>query len=418
MTMRTLYSYFPIFFLVIALFLAVSPHAFSNNFSNITWESLPGVFRFCIVTETPMLYLVKDRSEREGYVAIDVLGITKTYENKTIDPGDARIARVLIEDHPTENRVSFLFFPAAGIQWKIKPGNNPQEIFIEFNSQSPSKIQTASSSGTDRKGGGDESQGNNPKSSEEQVRKLIIIDPGHGGFNKGARSYRKIKGKYYWEKDLVLQYALKLKHLINQSSNVTALLTRSTDDYVSLSDRVEFAQNKEGDLFLSIHLNDSPNRSSRTARGIEIFHWNETGSDNAADQYLEKLENDQMLPKLSQTQDTQLKRILAGMLKDALEEEKTRSARLCDVMWNSFGKSPYFKKNHRDPPVKSARFVVLANYAMPSILVEVGFLSNYDEASNLVSESFQWTAARCMYNGIQAFLGEEDPNFKPQYIQY
>jgi len=418
MTMRTLILYFPLFLLGIALLLGASPQAFGNNFSRITWESLPGAIRFSIATETPMVYVVKDRLDQEGYIAIDVLGITKTYEDRALDLGDARLPRVLIQDHPTENRVGFLFYPAAGIKWKVQPGNNPQEMFIEFYAQSPTVIQKASSSITDRKGGEDASQENNPQSSEEKIRKLIIIDPGHGGFNKGARSYRKIKGKYYWEKDLVLQYAQKLKQLINQSPNMAALLTRSTDDYVSLTDRVEFAQNNEGDLFLSIHLNDSANPGSKTARGIEIFHWKETGSNNAADQYLEKLENDQMLPKLSQTQDAQLKRILAGMLKDALEEEKIKSARLCDVMWDSFSKSSYFAKYHRTPPVKSARFVVLANYAMPSVLVEVGFLSSYDEASNLVSESFQWTSARCMYNGIQAFLGEEDPNFKPHYIQY
>ena len=447
--MRTLSLYFPVFFLIIALFLALSPPALCNNFSSITWESRPSVFRFSIVTETPMLYLIKDRSEREGYVAIDVLGITKKYENKILDLGDTRIPKVLIEDHPTENRVSFLFYPSAGILWKIQPGNNPQEIFVEFYTQSSSEIQTSSSTGTERKGGAaaspghvlpsppalfpsqnakgydasnpgaqpagppppgnastfpvqgkeSQSQGKSPKSSEEQVRKLIIIDPGHGGFNKGARSYRKIKGKYYWEKDLVLQYALKLKSLMSQSSNVTALLTRSTDDYVSLTDRVEFAQNNEGDLFLSIHLNDSPNPHSRTARGLELFHWNETGSNNAADQYLEKLENDQMLPKLSQAQDTQLKRILAGMLKDALEEQKNRSARLCDMMWDSFRKSPYFEKYHRDPPVKSARFVVLANYAMPSLLVEAGFLSNYDEVLDRCRKSSLISPQLTLYKG-------------------
>lgn len=425
--MRTLRlnSSFPL--LMIAVFLVWAPPGSSNTFSSLTWESLPQLFRFSIVAETPIFYLIKDRTEKEGYFVIDVLGITKTYEDRTLELGDGRIPKILIQNHSQEKRVSFFFYPGAGVHWKILPGKNPQELFVELyskfeESDSVSKSQELPRPGNEpsspEQGKGQQIQANEQMTGERRVRKLIIIDPGHGGFNKGAGSYRKIRGKYYWEKDLVLEYALKLKQLINQSPNLSALLTRSTDDYISLTDRVDFAQSNEGDLFLSIHLNDSPNPRSRTARGIEFFHWNELGSDNAADQYLEKMENDQMLPKLSQTQDTQLKSILSSMLKDALAEEERRSARLCDVMWASFKKSDYFKKYHRDPPVKSARFVVLANYAMPSILVEAGFLSNYEEASSLVSESFQWTTARCLYNGIQAFFDQEDTNFKPHYIEY
>jgi N-acetylmuramoyl-L-alanine amidase len=194
-------------------------------------------------------------------------------------------------------------------------------------------------------------------------------------------------------------------------------MTREKDEYISLGERVNFAQKHNGDLFISIHLNSSPDSSSKTALGVEIFHWRDTGSDNAAVRYLEKLENDQLLPKLPKSQDVELKNILTSMLKDALEEEKTRSAHLCEVIWQVMSQNSYFKYHHRTPVVKSARFVVLANYAMPSILVEVGFLSNKEEASNLISDSFQWTTAKVLYNGIQAFFEQEDPDFKTHYIK-
>ncbi len=160
MTMRTLCLYSPVFLLIVTLFFFLPFPAQSNNFSSITWESRPSVLRFSIVTETPILYLTKDRLSEEGYIAIDILGIAKTYENKILDLGDDRISRVLIENYPTENRVRFLFYPSAGIQWQILSGNNPRELFVEFSVQSASRGQASSRQDAERKGVADASQGN------------------------------------------------------------------------------------------------------------------------------------------------------------------------------------------------------------------------------------------------------------------
>jgi len=430
---------------IIALWLSLLANtAFSNSLTNIHWDCDKDVFRFHLSTAYPLNYEIKNYNPKERFFTIDIKNITQAYENRTIKPGDVRIKSIVVQSRPWEKRIRFMFYPAPGIHWKIHPGSNRNHLLVELrttdNGKDSSKTYSGSLSPEQSSAllngktsslkaiGADEyskkyasrssSFSYNRSQRENREHKLVIIDPGHGGFNKGAKTSCKIKGKHYWEKDLVLAYAKKLKYLIDKSPNLKAVLTRDKDEYVSLQKRVEFAQKRQGDLFISIHLNAAPNPRSTTARGIEIFHWRETGSDNAAVRYLEKLENDQDLPNLPKTQDDQLKHILKGMLKDALEEEKIRSTRLCEAMWGVFKHNPYFKKYHRNPPIKSARFVVLANYAMPSVLMEIGFLSNRSEAPLLISESFQWTSARLMYNGIQAFFDREDSAFHAHYVNY
>ena len=454
--LRAPLGYHVLLFLTVCIFL-IAPGAYCDKLHRLKWETPPDSFRFHIATESPIRFVIGENSPEPGCFSLEILDIDELYEGRSLDFQDPRIRKILIQSLPEKERVRLIFHPNPGIQWNVLPGKDLTQITVELktrpkdapvassntNSQSfnqgekkkPSQpkdslpflfnprgadAQSGNNSGSFPPGSQSERMVRNPGSSSTEIqnRKLVIVDPGHGGFNKGARTSRKINGKHYFEKDLVLEYGKKLKYLIQKSPNLKVLMTREEDVYVSLSDRVEFAQNHEGDLFVSLHLNSSPNAYSRTARGFEIFHWRETGSNNAAGRYLEKLENDQLLPKLPKTENRHLKRILTNMLKDALEEEKTRSAKVCNVMGEVLQKSPYFRRYYRKPPVKSARFVVLANYAMPAVLIEVGFLSNAGEAKYLISDSFQWTTVRLLYNGIQKFFAQEDPEFKPHYIHY
>lgn len=395
--------------------------SYGNALSSIRWESGKGVFLFHIEAENSIQFDSVDKIREEGCFILDIHKIEKIYENRTLAPGDLRLKKVVVQSRPWEEVIRFQFFPGSGVHWKIIPSPDLMSLRVEFHAIS----EVTASSNIKSNSSHAPSRFTPPASAESRPeaplflssRKLIVIDPGHGGFNKGARTAYTIKGKHYWEKDLVMQYALKLKYLVDQSPNLSAVMTREKDVYVSLGDRVNFAQKHKGDLFFSIHLNASPNPGSKTARGIEIFHWRDAGTDNAAIRYLEKLENDQLLPELPKSDNVELKSILASMLKDALEEQETKSARFCHVLWDVMSRNPYFKKYHRTPVVKNARFVVLANYAMPSLLVEVGFLSNKEEANYLISDTFQWTSAKLFYNGIQSYFEQEDPNFKAHYIK-
>lgn len=422
--------------------LGLSFRAFAESLSSLRWESQPQAFIFHVGAATPIRYVTADLVDKEGFCIVDILNITQTYESRSILPEDSRIYKIEIASNPDGRGVRMKFFPRGNLEYRIAAGDSPNSMKIMFTAPQDSSttintvttdkpVKTPLAPATPRQNPQPYIQPSLPsfstpvptppppvtpvyRDTEAKKRKLIIIDPGHGGKSLGARTAKKIKGKYYWEKDLVLGYAQKLKYLIDKSPNLTALMTRNSDEYVSLGDRVDFAQKNEGDYFVSIHLNDAPKPSS--ARGVEFFHWADTGATTAAMRYLESLENDQVLPKVSDSQDQRLKKILTGMLKDALEEKKILSASACEFMWQSFQKYSYFKTHHRNPSVKSAHFAVLANYAMPAILIEVGFMSNSQESEYLISDSFQWTTARLIYNGIQYYFAQEDPNFIPEYL--
>ena len=429
------------------VFLIISSPGLCDQILNVKWSSGPDLFRMEIAAGDPIRFLIADHTEKKGYFSVDILNITQPYEDRDIELDNPQVRKIIVRSLPDNHRIQFLFFPKPGTFWKVSPGSDLRILRIMISQKHPipehseplidphtlRKIQEPA--GEFRNAASYSSAYEELLASEGNItpyktdnagsqgvpvsrsRKLVIIDPGHGGVSKGARTSRKIKGRHYWEKDLVIKYARKLKYLIDQDPDIDAIVTRKHDEYVSLGERVKFAHEHGGDLFISIHLNASP-RPSTTARGIEFYYWRETGSDNAAVSYLEKLENDRLLPDLPESEDENLKEILTNMLKDALDEEKCLSAQACSAMWEVFKENPYFKRYHRSPTVKSARFVVLANYAMPAILIEVGFLSNYREAPYLISESFQWTASRLIYNGIQKYFSEQDPNFKPRYVKY
>ena len=404
----------------------------ANTLAGLKWESKADLFVFSIETSKPVRHIVTNRVENDGFFQLDFTGLSESYEGREMTVHDARVDRILLQSLTEEGVTRLTFYPARGIEWRIQPGDRPTVLNVEFRgtvsaAASPAPVsarppeRVSAPAGTPAPAVPPARETKSAPAIQDAAkegRKTIIIDPGHGGYNNGCRNFWKIDGKYHDEKDLTLSYARKLKYLIDRSPNLRAVMTRDGDNFISLRDRVEFSWKHGGDLFVSIHMNASPGKSSASARGVELYYWKESGSDNAAQSYLEKLENDEMLPRLPGAENRHLKEVLSDLMKNALEEQTALSRVLCQEMWNAFQKSSYFKTYHRTPPIKSARFMVLANYDMPSILIEVGFLTHKVEGRYLVSDSFAWTSARVMYNGIQRFLAGQDPSFKPHYVDF
>src|SRR5512140_1483715 len=103
--------------------------------------------------------------------------------------------------------------------------------------------------------------------------KTIVIDPGHGGKDPGARGQRGTE-----EKDITLNVALKLRDLLSRQRGIRVLMTRERDEFVELEDRAKFANGQEADLFVSIHVNSHPQRS---VKGIEVYHFGEAKDQRA-----------------------------------------------------------------------------------------------------------------------------------------
>jgi N-acetylmuramoyl-L-alanine amidase len=213
----------------------------------------------------------------------------------------------------------------------------------------------------------------NPVEKIEQP--LVMIDPGHGGFDPGTQSAAGVV-----EKDLALQISLALKAAL-EARGIRAMLTRSTDDFISLPERTRIANNANADLFVSIHLNSSPNTDTT---GIEVYYLNNTTDHSTI--RLARIENGR--EGYSEGGGSNLNYILTDLRQNFKASEAASIARMIDVQTvadldaglgvsvNALG-------------AKMGPFYVLVGAHMPAVLVECGFMSNAGEAERLKSAQYQ-----------------------------
>ena len=229
---------------------------------------------------------------------------------------------------------------------------------------------------------------------EQYLIKRIVIDPGHGGKDPGAvGKYLKLK-----EKDVVLNIAKKVKELLEKNLDVTVLLTREDDRFVSLGDRTEFANNHQADLFVSIHCNAS--RNTR-ANGTEVYYLSPAKTTEA--RAVEALENDAIRFEDPESikRYTDLDFILYDMRQSEYLIESIDLTEMCQ-------KSLVKELGTKDKGVKHANFYVLRGAFMPAVLIEVAFLSNKWEEQKLQHKDFQNRAAKSIYKSIKQFKEKYD----------
>lgn len=219
---------------------------------------------------------------------------------------------------------------------------------------------------------------------------IIVIDPGHGGKDKGATG---VNGVY--EKDLTLMTAYSLKRAIEKTlPNVKVELTRYRDEYLSLEKRVKIANSLKADLFISLHFNAHENPS---VRGIETYYLNISQDKEAA--RVAAIENAVLKRKM-----TDLEAILQDLLKASSIAE---SAKLARVVHNQMVDSlKSLSPDIRDLGVKSAPFYVLFGITMPGILIEAGFISNKEELSLIQSPEFAQAVANGIIQGVKLYAKE------------
>lgn len=215
----------------------------------------------------------------------------------------------------------------------------------------------------------------------------IVIDPGHGGKDPGARGLQRTS-----EKDITLKVGLQLKALLSKQPGVRVLMTRDRDVFVELEDRTRFANNNEADLFVSIHVNSHP---SRAVKGIEIYHFGEAKDQRA-------------LEVAARENGTPINNTGVGweyLVADLLTAKKIESS--LELAWNA-KEAMVTQMNERyavtDHGVKSAPFYVLRFTSMPSILAEIAYISNPTEEDLLRQPTFVKDVAQALYQGIASFL--------------
>lgn len=245
-------------------------------------------------------------------------------------------------------------------------------------------------------------------------RKLVIIDPGHGGKSMGAKTSKKIGGRDYYEKDVVLDISRRVKKLIDASPNMKVLLTRSNDSYVSLEDRIDFADRAKGDLFVSVHLN-ATGAKTKSARGFEVYYLSD--GRKATDRQLEDLENENgSHTSLSAGGGGgDVKAILSNLSEEKIQQRRRESMMLSRFFDQLMRREGPFRANVRG--VKPANFRVLMNYNMPSVLLECGFIDNAQDASMLIQSKTQDQIAALIFNAVNMYFARTDPSFKPHLVK-
>jgi N-acetylmuramoyl-L-alanine amidase len=240
----------------------------------------------------------------------------------------------------------------------------------------------------------DTTQSQSPEENEEMGKNpidVIIIDPGHGGENSGAIGSKGLK-----EKDVVLDIALRLEKLLKATENedLKVYLTRKGDYFVPLEQRSLFANQKGGDLFVSIHANGAKRKK---ASGTEIYFLAQANNDEA--RAVAALENSAILferPEGTQVDTSVLDFILMDMLQtEFLKESSDLAQMIHDRMKSSL--------NIQSRGVDQAGFFVLNKTYMPSVLVETAFITNPEEEKLLNKGTFRQKIAEAIYQAILDF---------------
>lgn len=223
----------------------------------------------------------------------------------------------------------------------------------------------------------------------------IVLDPGHGGRDPGA-----VGPSGSFEKDRTLEIVLMVRDLLRiRMPELNVVLTRKSDDYVSLGSRTRIANQNRADLFVSIHCNAAVNAS---AHGFETYFLSRARTDDA--RAVEILENNviELDDEQIVTHDDPLSFLLADMAQSIFQNQ---SSYLAGSVQNSFSGSFPIR---RDRGVKRAGFYVLRGAYMPAVLIEVGFISNPEEELQLKTLDFRFKVAQAIVESIIEYSGREN----------
>lgn len=223
----------------------------------------------------------------------------------------------------------------------------------------------------------------NPKINRKPV---IVLDAGHGGKDPGTTGTTGIH-----EKSVVLATALETKRQL-QAKGYTVHMTRSGDNFIKLAERRAVAQRTKADLFISIHANAS---ASPASQGVDVYVWGKANSEQARQIALAENAADK-IDGLPDVGNKNVNAIISDMMQ---AQTSTDSAKFGKLLLNQFGKFTKLRKGS----VETADFVVLRSINVPSVLIELGFLSNPDEEKQLSNSNQRRRFAIAIADAVQQY---------------
>ena len=354
-----------------------------TTIQNLRTASSPGLTRLVLDLDAKARPSKHPQLQAEG-ITIEIPNATLSQSAKTkLTAG--RIAKPFVITQRTERSVEVSLPTGSFKSYKLLTLANPPRLVIDVVPSS----ETLTAPPVESTPGLGLPLPTPPQPAQPRAKsfKTIVIDPGHGGKDPGARGQRGTE-----EKDITLKVALKLRDLLSKQPGVRVLMTRDRDEFVELEDRAKFANGQEADLFVSIHVNSHPQRS---VKGIEIYHFGEAKDQRA-------------LEVAARENGTPLNSTGVGweyLVADLLTAKKIEAS--LELAWTAKEAMVTNLNGHYDlldHGVKTAPFYVLRFTSMPSILAEIAFISNTDEEDLLRTTRFTTRVAEALMEGIKSFL--------------
>ena len=319
-------------------------------------------------------------SQDQKTLNIELKNCRNTCSQKTLKPKKALIKSIQIKKQAKSKLLIQMSLQKMNTSYKIfslKPfQGKPHRIVVDF---SPLKNQPKNNTSVTK-----------TKPKEKSREKIIVIDPGHGGQDPGAIGYRGIK-----EKDVVLKIALELKKLIDAKiPNTKAYLTRKGDYFIPLHERVKIAQQYQADLFISLHINAS---KKKYVSGASVYYLSETGATDKASKLLAARENSSGLNAgINLSEDKLLNTILIDLVQTYTINESIRLSHKCMAGLKKAG--------FHEEGIKCANFAVLRSPSIPSVLVELGYVTNRGDAKKINSPKNQKHIASQLISSIKGYF--------------
>jgi N-acetylmuramoyl-L-alanine amidase/putative methionine-R-sulfoxide reductase with GAF domain len=325
------------------------------------------------------------------YFDLHDTALAPEYFGKTIDVGDALLARVRVAQ-PVAGLTRVVLETKGNSDFSVSLEPNPYRLVVQVR-----KLGANTKSQVNLFPGATEAEREKmpivvPPPTREDVqlrarvpKMRIVVDAGHGGWDLGTVGRRGLL-----EKDLVLEIAQRLGKLLESRLGADVILTRNNDNYIPLDERAGVANQAQADLFVSVHANYSDLPS---ARGVETYYTNFFTAPNAKDKDV-----DTRAGKIDS------KTPAATLSPADLHEKIEQSRRLAaSVQRSLYGTLSAENPGLRDRGVKEASYVVLTETAMPGILAEVSFVSSPTDEQKLRNDGYREQIAEALYKGIARY---------------
>ena len=225
------------------------------------------------------------------------------------------------------------------------------------------------------------------------TKPVIIIDPGHGGIDSGAIGITKSK-----EKNIILSVGMMLRDRLRRTGRYKVVMTRETDVFVTLRDRVRIARRHRGELFISVHADSAPGRSGRKVTGGTVYTLSDRGSDREARLLAKKENRSDIIAGIDMSLQ---KDIVTNILIDLAQRETNNlSVAFARTLIKDMRPATEMRSNAH----KSAAFAVLKAPDIPSVLVELGYLTNRTDEARLKSLASHARIADAMLKAVDRYF--------------